>query len=130
MLIGAIETGDARAIESLLQANRPFLGRLELNSNGGSVNEAMQIGRVARRYYLETEAPSTIPEHGERRYWFNAEVKDATDALCASACFFAWLGGVNRTGDILAIHRPFPPAVEMKKLSPAEADKLFDYRSP
>jgi hypothetical protein len=60
MLSGEIEKNDANTLEALIQANLPFLGRLALNSNGGSVAEAMQIGRVARRYYLDTEAPSTV----------------------------------------------------------------------
>src|SRR5271168_575625 len=40
MLSGEIMTGDARALEAIVQANTPFLGRLALNSNGGNVDEA------------------------------------------------------------------------------------------
>lgn len=123
MLSGEIKTGDARAVEAMVQINLPFLGYLSLNSNGGSVDEAMQIGRVARRYYLKTVAPLKI---AERILWFHSGfTEEAPGAICASACFFAWLGGANRVGNVLGIHRPFPPAKEMQKLSPAEAGRLY-----
>lgn len=125
LLNGEIKTGDARAVEAMVQTNLPFLGFLALNSNGGSVDEAMQIGRVARRYYLGTEAPSNFDRH--RIVWFfGGKITEAPGgAICASACFFAWLGGANRTGNVLGIHRPFPPATDMQKLSPAEAGRLY-----
>jgi hypothetical protein len=124
MVSDVIKPGDADMIEALVQRNLPFLARLALNSNGGDMTESMQIGRIARRYYLETEAPTY--GDGLRPHWiFSGKITDAPGARCASACFFAWLGGVNRTGDALGIHRPFPPASEMQKLSPAEADRLY-----
>jgi hypothetical protein len=124
MLTGEIVAGDANRLEALLQANMPLVSQLVLNSNGGSVNEAMQLGRLARRYYLMTEAPSTWK--GQPPHWnFGGKVTDAKGAICASACFFVWLGGVNRMGEVLGIHRPFPSPSEMQRLSPAEADQLY-----
>ena len=81
----------------------------------------MRIGRVARRYYLGTEAPSKFQgrvvvlrrDHGRTGVPF-------------VACFVAWLGGVVRTGNVLGIHRPFPPTSEMRKLSPTEAERLYN----
>jgi hypothetical protein len=50
---------------------------------------------------------------------------EAPGAICASACFFAWLGSEHRLGDVLGIHRPFEPDEEMKKISPAEANDFY-----
>lgn len=123
MLAGDIEKGDANRLEALIQTNLPFLGMLALNSDGGSISEAMQIGRVARRYYLSTMAASLSDGHA--LWLLGGEMKDAQGAICASACFFAWLGGVKRIGDVLGIHRPFPPTTEMQKLSPLESEQLY-----
>jgi hypothetical protein len=124
LLSGEIVTGDAKGLEELIQANIPFFWRLALNSNGGDVSEAMQIGRLVRHYYLETEAPGYWLRQGPHLL-LNDKITEVPGARCVSACFFAWLGGVNRTGDLLGIHRPFPSAIEMQKLSPAEADRLY-----
>jgi hypothetical protein len=123
MLTGEIKPGDAHAVETMVRKNLPFLGLLALNSPGGSVDEAIRIGRAARRYYLKTAAPSIWD--GQRKLIVSGEITDAPDAICASACFFAWLGGPTRMGEAIAIHRPFPPAAEMRTLSPAEADRLY-----
>jgi hypothetical protein len=124
LLSGEIMAGDARAVEAMVQANLPFLEWLALNSNGGSVDEAMQIGRVARRYYLMTEAPNRVPNW--KWHWtFSDKIMNAPDDICASACFFAWLGGTSRKGNVLGIHRPFPLATEMQKLSPGDAERLY-----
>jgi hypothetical protein len=124
LLSGEIKTGDARAVEAMVQANLPFLEWLALNSNGGSVDEAMQIGRVARRYYLMTEAPNRSP-YLKWHWTFSDKIIDAPDDICASACFFTWLGGTSRKGTVLGLHRPFPSATEMQKLSPADAGRLY-----
>jgi hypothetical protein len=126
MLSGAITEGDARRLEDLIQANMPLLGSLALNSRGGSVSEAIEVGRVVHRYYLWTQAPSTL--EGKRPHywlWGKGRLIEVPDAICASACFFVWLGGVNRSGDRVGIHRPLPPPDEMRKLSPVEAERLY-----
>jgi hypothetical protein len=111
-LTGEIGAGDARAVEAMVQTDLPFVQNLALNSNGGSVDEAIRIGRVARRYFLRTCAPYSPP-------------LDPPGAICASACFFAWLGGVSRMGERIGLHRPFPSVTEMRKMSPVEADQLY-----
>jgi hypothetical protein len=130
-LSGPIGDGDADQLETLVIANLPFLSQVELNSRGGSVAEAMKIGRLARRYYLKTNAPSYWipgdPEPGPHwhRHLQGAMSVFAPGAVCASSCFFAWLGGVTRSGDIIGIHRPFPPINDMQRMSPDQAGRLY-----
>ena len=108
MLSGEIVEGDASKLEDLIQANIPLLSILALNSNGGNVAEAIRIGRIAHRYYLSTEVPTM---DGRSRVYHLAFPGGPTRTAgsCLSACFFGWLGGVNRSGDVLGIHRPIPP---------------------
>ncbi|GEM_PF-5743326 len=122
LLAGVIQVGDAERVEALTLANLPFMSQLYLNSVGGNLTEGMRIGRVARRYYVMTEAPWSWGPH------LSASIGGdpaPPGSVCASACFFAWLGGVSRGGHLLGIHRPFPPVREMQRLSPRQADGLY-----
>jgi hypothetical protein len=44
--------------------------------------------------------------------------------ICASACFLAFAGGADRFGNHLAMHRPFLPREEARKLTDAEYEAL------
>ena len=57
LLKGEIVSGDFNKVISLVRANHPFLDRLLLWSPGGSVEEAMKIGRLVRKAMLVTQAP-------------------------------------------------------------------------
>ncbi|MEM6499333.1 MAG: hypothetical protein AAF709_21740, partial [Pseudomonadota bacterium] len=39
--------------------------------------------------------------------------------ICASACFFIWLGGAKRNGEVLMVHRPY---IDRERLSQMDAD--------
>jgi hypothetical protein len=120
---GPIDKGDAARLEAFIVANLPFLTSVELNSRGGNLAESMKIGRLVRRFYLATRAPE---ERGSGPSWLRPEGRiTEPGAVCASACFFVWLGGISRTGDLIGIHRPFPPVAEMQRMSPAEADQMY-----
>jgi hypothetical protein len=121
-LTGPIRNGDADNIEALIRSNLPLPSRLQLNSSGGDLSEAMKIGRVARRYLMITEPPATLDDG---QPYFAGDVEPVAGGICASACFFAWVGGVTRFAGVLGIHRPFPPVAEMQKLSPAEAERVY-----
>lgn len=82
---GRIKPDDPKKLNSLL---RNWAGAISLNSEGGDVDAAMQIGRILRN---------------ESR-----DVVIAQDAICASACVFILAGAPTRIvfGSV-AIHRPF-----------------------
>lgn len=76
-LRGAIAAGDADRIVEALQRDRPEL--LTLDSPGGSVSDALQIGRVVREIGTDTHLPA--------------------GAVCLSACPYIFAGGVARDVD-------------------------------
>ena len=131
ILEGKIEAGDYDKLLKLIDVNcgYEFKGMpacadgIYLASPGGDVIEAMKIGRLVRKLRLETRVPSDLPP----RYRQKAEaiLKDPkSNFMCASACFFVFVAGINREGGeggiyppILGIHRPYFSDVELKRLS-------------
>ena len=75
-----------------------------LMSKGGDVEEAMKMGMLIRRLRLRTIAPMKLPDSPP-----DCEVvlADRSNCICASACFLAYAGGVDRGGSFLALHRPY-----------------------
>jgi len=68
-----------------------YLILANLNSNGGSVTAALQIGRILRR------AKSSLATVG-------------VDAVCLSSCVYILAGATNRAVDgKVGIHRPYEP---------------------
>lgn len=47
------------------------------------------------------------------------------DCTCASACFFIWIAGVERRGDIVLIHRPYFDPGKYKALGMSDARAAF-----
>ena len=43
--------------------------------------------------------------------------------MCASACFFIWMAGVERQGDAVIVHRPYFDREDFSRLSLADAAK-------
>lgn len=77
IVTGTIGTGDADAFKSFVRENAVEGGLVVISSPGGSVVEAMHIGRFIRRNDMQT----MVPKDGE----------------CFSACFLAFVGGVSRS---------------------------------
>jgi hypothetical protein len=83
-----------------------------LNSPGGNLEAAMELGRAFRDVHAYTEIAASVPDPqnnpGDNYYVLQPGV-------CASACFFAFIGGERRslianggddvTGSRLGIHR-------------------------
>jgi hypothetical protein len=107
---GDIVSGDTnRLLMTLLELNRfLFAGEVPrsvyLMSKGGDVEEAMKMGMLIRRLRLGTIAPLKLPGSPP-----DCEVvlADKNNCVCASACFLAYAGGVERGGSFLALHRPY-----------------------
>lgn len=97
-LSGPIKRGDffTLRLEMAKEANvLRVLHGFTLNSPGGDMGEAMKIGELVRGLRL----PTRVAENG----------------ICASACFFIWLGGAMRSAGSeeftrsgkVGLHRPF-----------------------
>jgi hypothetical protein len=95
LIYGTITEQDAKALQEL----SPELERRELSvdldSRGGNVSAAMQIGRLIRKY----EGTTRIAAGAEEGKW----------AKCHSACALIFIAGVRREiypGAQLGLHRP------------------------
>ena len=106
---GDIRSGDTKALAVLIaKNNKGCKGQnidptVSFDSPGGDVDEALRMGRFIRSNNL-----STSVEH---------------EAVCASACNIAFIGGVSRSVDgRFGIHRPY--ALELRA---AESDALKAY---
>ncbi|WBU62014.1 hypothetical protein [Paracoccus albus] len=89
-LSGQIADGDADRFTTWLDQNRPGETRVSLDSSGGSVADALAIGRTIRGARLSTE------------------VEDG--AVCLSACPYILAGGVTRQateGAVVGVHQHY-----------------------
>jgi hypothetical protein len=128
LLRGEIAVGDFERFRSLLQANQPFLARLMLWSPGGSVDEAMKIGRLVRKSMLVTEAPTGKglgDGSGTLFSLMGHRLCDGADCNCASACFLIWAGGIERHGWAIGLHRPSSKSTSFGNLPSEQASVLY-----
>jgi hypothetical protein len=80
------------------------------NSPGGSVDGGISLGRTIRRLQLDTcIAPNYTSEKYKPETPLQTERTVLVDrAFCASACVFAFMGGINRTveeGSSVGVHQ-------------------------
>jgi len=97
---GQIEVGDADKFARILRDYHPFLVTVFLQSPGGSVEEALKIGRLIRSHLIATDQ-SVVP-------WcaYGSSSPDCEQQHCSSACFFIWSAGIFRRGTKIGLHRP------------------------
>ena len=96
---GKIVTGSADALERTLRANNGRRLPIVINSAGGSVDDAMAMGRLIRAKHLAVAVAHTTIMPCARGAKTCGEAKGAADsrgAYCASACTLALAGGVER----------------------------------
>jgi hypothetical protein len=114
---GEIVSGDFERFKDFVVKNSPVLESVLLTSRGGSVREALAIGRLTRKYLLRTSSLLSISNDD----WDNPE---DVKRRCASACALIWLGGVDRS-ETVGFHRPAITGDEYRNLPPSEASKLY-----
>jgi hypothetical protein len=114
---GEIVPGDAQKLLGFYGKYGDMISPVYLRSKGGDVAEAMKMGRIIRRLRLETSVP--VWDTGKAPI-DQIKVDHQENMVCASACFLAYAGGAIRFGNYLALHRPFLPREEARKLSDAE----------
>lgn len=94
--------------------------RVRLNSTGGSVDEAIKIGRLFRKYLITAWAPIGVPPNVPALW----KVCSGQNCTCASACSLIWFGAVHRNGSV-GLHRPRTDDPTFRALSPAEASVVY-----
>jgi hypothetical protein len=138
-IIGDIVPGDSEAFrDSVLKAFEagcsPDL--LDIFSNGGDLQAAINIGRQVSVLTMYTRAPEAGGYRAARAWGCNIKgtvvsIYDQTtkrgdpNCICASACFFVWAGGAKRLGNVVIIHRPYFDAKIYSGLSVSEARERF-----
>src|SRR5438105_3615821 len=103
-LTGKIENGDAARVRQTIKQAGPSVEALMLRSGGGSMYESIQIGTLAYDMMLNTfspPAPNYCSQEDSR--WGIGQ----TPCTCVSGCFLIWMGGVNRYGTVVGMHRPW-----------------------
>jgi hypothetical protein len=87
-----IAPGSAGAFASEVNARGEYIKTIVLNSPGGSVGDALEMGRLIRARGFATEVEK--------------------DKICVSSCPLVFAGGARRaaaTGAIIGVHQVFAP---------------------
>jgi len=121
---GKIESGDCSKLGNFISSEGAR--RVYLASPGGSLFEAIEIGRLIRALKMETMVPGRLPDDLRAKRAAQHRLMDhGANFTCASACFFVFAAGVYRSRDfgdpILGIHRPYLSDRELQRLSSDQA---------
>jgi hypothetical protein len=111
---GIIDRGATARFRNFLAVNHvPPRSRLILNSDGGSLSEAMRLGELIRKYSLITDIGTkgnlNVGINGNRWY-------DTNPGGCYSACALVFLGGKYRfisRGSTYGVHRFYSPSKDL-----------------
>jgi hypothetical protein len=82
---GAIVAGTTESLLAFIRRNRLEHARIYFDSPGGDVAESIKLGEELRSHHINTAIgrPDDTPD-------------EESEAVCASACVFAYAGGENR----------------------------------
>lgn len=110
LIEGQIEKGLTDRFLQFLEDEGVEGSRLILNSPGGSLGEALKLGRVVRELEWRTmiggRGDVTRDAEGRITLWIWDDYP--SDGICESACTYVFMGGVNRSmgkGGRLGLHR-------------------------
>jgi hypothetical protein len=103
---GTISAGDTTTFEQFVRQRGITRAEVHFNSDGGSLAEALTLGRKIRQLGFETRIASDV--EGQR-------------AVCASACAYAFAGGTSRYFDEasgqLGLHQFYSPGQTVGAIS-------------
>ena len=135
ILEGTIVPGDYENLRKLIDEDCPgkyynSAGYIDCHSSiylaspGGDVAEAMKIGRLVRVLRWQTEIPEEYPSSLRSQIISALKLKEE-NYMCASACFFVYVAGIERNYGIdkaiLGVHRPYLSDANLRMLSANEA---------
>lgn len=121
-IVGPISSGDYEKFLNAVLTGGAQANEINLASPGGDVLEAMKIGRLIRELKYTTRAPEGTALDSYCPY-----SETSTYCTCESACVLIYLGGVERAGILLGIHRPYVPHDLLNLLSFDQAISSADY---
>lgn len=122
---GIIEPGDFEKFEQLVIQQGMEFNTVWIASPGGDVLEAMKIGRLIRELRYSVYLP--IGFKSINRTFLLFGMKDTKNNVCASACFYIYVAGVQRIGTIVGIHRPYLSRDAYRKMDLEDAIAANDY---
>jgi hypothetical protein len=112
---GEIHRGDYEKLKRFFADNLPALEIISLSSSGGSVTEALLMGRLVRKYLVRTSTHVSMS---------NGRWDTLPQYRCASACALIWFGGVIREGSV-GLHRPRIDDPDYRTLPPIRASEVY-----
>lgn len=131
---GEIEVGDFDKIEKEIFDFGPPIQSVFLYSPGGDAREAMRIGDLLRSLHLTTFSPDfSLEEYRKDRSTLSPACegswkplpKSSSNCTCNSACFLIWLGGLERRGVYVGVHRPVFDANSYSSMSSQQAEAAY-----
>ncbi len=129
LLRGPIVGGDYEKVVSLFRTSHPVLRRFSLISPGGSVEEAIEIKRLFRKYMVTATAPLRLADGRFEALSPHAQhllCIGTSDCICASACTLIWFGSPHR-GGTAGLHRPHIDSPTFRSLGPGDASALYKH---
>jgi hypothetical protein len=133
LIKGTLQTNDSETFLKVLSLHHPFVKTVLLWSPGGSVVEAMKIGRIVRKNMLVTHAPFSENNEGDLgslndpnpRRDFDKQLCAGKGCNCASACFLIWASGIERVGSAIGLHRPTINSTDFTDLPPDQGSSAY-----
>lgn len=126
---GEVEPGDFKKFQSAVFDGNGKITGIYVYSSGGDFYEAMKIGIAVRELGLSSGVPmkevDDTPFCPEDTLGVTPSPRNPKNCICASAGFFIHVAGVHRSGNYLAVHRPFFKKGRYGKLSETEAKSLY-----
>lgn len=125
---GLLAPGDFDAFLRLVKENQGKITKVVVFSPGGDFSEAIRIGRAMRALELGSQVPvrSLLGQPLCEDIATGLRPVNPLNCTCASAGFFVHIGGVNREGSYLAVHRPYFASGKFGELDQNEARRVFD----
>jgi hypothetical protein len=125
--VGTIEPGDAKLIESSILNAPGFVSSVWFNSPGGDVFEAIKIGDLLNKYFIEMRAPTCFAQNEKLVCMLGAGLKEFDKrAICASACALVYLVSNDRSGHHVYVHRPSFPQSMFAGLTAPKAKEKYE----
>jgi hypothetical protein len=122
---GVIDRDAPTRFAKLIADNRIGLGFVYLNSPGGSVYAAMELGRLIRQHQFTTTVAKPGNWREVRPGW--GKLYEAEPAQCASACALTFLGGTFRDvpeKSLYGVHRFYASALSADAAQVTSADVI------
>ncbi|MGJ4945041.1 hypothetical protein ACQR1W_31060 [Bradyrhizobium sp. HKCCYLS1011] len=103
---GEITLDSAEQLKAYLESEKlsDWQGDITFDSPGGSLFGGIKLGTFIRKQGMSTSVGGSKLADGAA-----IDVSDRTTGVCASACVFAYLGGVQRTFGRLGVHQFYDP---------------------